>query len=57
MKKKSLVRYTATPIRLKEYKGILQSEALKMDRSLNWLVVSMLEVHPLLTPYVKKKSQ
>lgn len=36
-------KYTATPIRLKELKEPLQAEAMKQDRSLNYLVVKILK--------------
>ncbi len=32
-----------TPIRLKELKAPLQEEAMRIDRSLNWLVVKVLK--------------
>lgn len=33
--------YKPTPIRLKELKAPLQHEAMKIDRSLNWLMVKI----------------
>lgn len=33
--------YKPTPVRLKELKAPLQQEAMKIDRSLNWLMVKI----------------
>jgi len=37
----SNTKYKPTPIRLKELKAPLQEEAMKIDRSLNWLIVKL----------------
>ena len=33
--------YKPTPVRLKELKAPMQEEAMKIDRSLNWLMVKL----------------
>lgn len=48
---------TPTPIRLKDLKAPLQAEAMKQDRSLNWLVISILKQHPCVQEYLKNKTQ
>lgn len=47
---------TPTPIRLKDLKAPLQMEAMKIDRSLNWLILSILKQHPCIQEYLKNKS-
>lgn len=46
-----------TPIRLKDLKAPLQMEAMKMDRSLNWLIISILKEYPCVKEYLKNKKQ
>lgn len=45
-----------TPIRLKDFKAPLQQEAMRIDRSLNWLVMSWLKEHPCIKEYIKRKN-
>lgn len=49
-------KFTPTPIRLKDLKAPLQMEAMKVDRSLNWFVISILKQHPCLQEYLKNKK-
>jgi hypothetical protein len=57
MIKTSKKRDTPTPIRLKDLKAPLQMEAMKMDRSLNWFILSWIKEHPCIKEYLKKKNQ
>jgi hypothetical protein len=57
MKKEEKKRDSPTPIRLKDLKGPLQMEAMKLDRSLNWFIISILKEHPCLQEYLKNKPK
>jgi len=48
--------YTPTPIRLKDWKAPLQMEAMKMDRSLNWLILSIIKESPVIKDYLKGRK-
>jgi hypothetical protein len=45
-----------TPIRLKDFKAPLQMEAMKLDRSLNWFIISWIKEHPCIKEYLKRKK-
>jgi hypothetical protein len=52
----SKIKFTPTPVRLKEYKAPLQEAAAEIDRPLSWLILSILKEHPILKEYERKKS-
>lgn len=45
-----------TPLRLKDLKAPLQMEAMKMDRSLHWFILSWIKQHPCVQEYLKNKT-
>jgi hypothetical protein len=57
MKKPDKKSDSPTAIRLKDLKAPLQMEAMKLDRSLNWLIISIIKEHPCIKEYLKNKNQ
>ncbi len=47
----------ATSLRLGEIKAPLQKVAMEMDRSLNWLIISLLKQTPIIQKYYEEKER
>lgn len=50
------IRDIPTPIRLGELIVPLQEEAKKLDRSVHWLILSIIKQHPCIQEYLKNKN-
>lgn len=49
-------KFKATPVRLNEFKAPLQEEAQKLDRSMNWLILSAVKQLPCIQDFIKNKK-
>lgn len=50
------IRDSATSLRLGEIKAPLQKAAMGMDRSLNWLIISLLKDTEIIKKYYENKN-